>query len=125
MTNLNKNEIILFKNLMNKPIIETKVENTNPAVEEYTNTIKNVKGYLFEINERYDSIEKQYLENPTEKRKEEFEAVKAEYSSVIIKIKSLNVLSPRTCVICFESEIEYFLDPCGHKLAGVKINVNQ
>ena len=107
-----------FTNLMNKPIIETKVENSNPALEEYTNTIKNLKGYLLEINERYDSVEKRYLEKPTEELKQEFEAVKAEYSSIIVKLKSFNVLAPRTCVICFESEIEYFLDPCGHTICG-------
>lgn len=105
-------------NLMNRPVIETKVENTNPAVEEYTNTIKNLKGYLVEINERYDSVEKRYLENPTEKRNAEFEAVKAEYSAVVVKIRSLNVVSRSTCVICFESEIEYFFDPCGHTICG-------
>jgi hypothetical protein len=102
--------------LMNKPVIETKVENQNPAIEEYTNTIKNLKGYLLEINERYDSAEKRYLENS--KDNTEFESVKQEYSAAIIKIKSLNVLSPRTCVICFESEIEYFFDPCGHTICG-------
>jgi hypothetical protein len=113
----NENKLIQklkIDRLIEKPVMETNVENSNPALEEYINTVKNLKGYLVDINKRYDKLEKDSSTS------EEFEAVKKEYYSAIIKLKTLpkEVFSPRTCVICFDAEIEYFLNPCGHTICG-------
>lgn len=100
--------------------VETQ-DTTSKELEDYETVVKNLKGYLLVINEKYDSIEKQLSKNSNSQELLKQRAdINLEYNSVLLKLKSLSkaVLSPRTCIICFDNEIEYFVAPCGHTLCG-------
>lgn len=109
--------------LMKKPIDEGVSLRDIPEIKEYTDIVKNLKGYLLKINERYNDIENRMMKSngkPSAELIKEKEQIVTEYSSAMIKLKTLpkSVFNQRTCVICFESEIEYFIDPCGHTICG-------